>query len=1300
MAHFKAGAIKLGTNITCHVESCTFIKNSASVAGAIEIMDGSKMNIEHTLFKSNHADRIDGAFFGHRNVIVHVKNTLFRSNIVDGGGIMSLQTNSTLKFYNSNFTRNTIHAGFGALLLSNNIISDINNCIFSENRGLIGAAIYAESNVQLQIVECIFSRNSASLPGGVISITCGIEAVINSTNFISNTASQGGAIMAQDKTETFVHNSTFFYNTASLDGGAVFGLHTATLILSESYFDHNSATVHGGALTFYDGTRSDISHCEFTNNTAITGGAIASSQNTVTDIQWSLFKNHTGRNGAVIAIDKNASVRVENSTFIHNKADEAGSVILTNDNATGMFLDTYFGDNIANNVGGVIITSNNTVCELTMCHLKNNHAYQGGGINAQVNVDIQINKSNFEENHAESAGALFAHNKVNLVIIETSFLRNSANNENALTTESEFRRSTVNSGGALGISNDANAQILKSEFIGNYALFEGGAIRLDTNVTCSIFSSNFVNNTAEVGAGVSIFYQVRLNIMNSHFRTNNAQENGGVLNVVSGHVEAFKSSFTSNSANRGGAVEVTQSTFKFISSNFTNNLAYQIGGAMHIAGHVVGNVSLCNFANNNALQAGALYMWYNVTIRFEDSHFHQNLATDCVGCLNRFYIDAKSGGCLYIDHTVAASVYNSTFTENFAHKGSVAYIKEQSLIIFFNSVFQSNRALEDGMISLSRQVSATISNCNFLLNTNVILKLLDGAMANITNSNFQGNNDENLGGVILGLNKAVVEIRSSIFYDNRASEGAVLNIQRSKLTVIYSNFTGNVAEYVGGAIVLLHGTEASISHSVFVGNKALNGGAIFATRDCVLNLEHCNLTQNHAHYTGGALVFVKGRYEYESNFPGNDNYPRAKIGTTLTIINSTFTTNTAFLAGAVYLLHVSETTILNSTFTKNSAQKTAAIALTECATTYMENVNFLGNTETGNGIQKFWLYITSFEIMDKVSNVENFKTGGVLTGKRESLLVFKNCSFLQNQAIYAGVAFFTDNVHVIFDGSNFIENNGKYVGVFEGMNSVQVENLNSYFRGNAGHVADIGLLIKNSHMNVSNITLDGITSTTNALRLGSRRSSSLVVSDSVIKNNTLNSHNHCLFQISQSSALMLYNINLENNNLFCAALIFQESVMIINNSVAIGNTFRNSLVTVSDYSILKIYDSVVKQNIIANADKQENSLFIIQENSRLEGNHCEIADNCGRYGAIYCEGQGSMDISDSVFAGNKALLSGGVLFTKNCTTIIQSSNVTGNQARFNGGAIASVDSVLWVCMPYTFTLTFKFEAFIFVPQGI
>ena len=245
----------------------------------------------------------------------------------------------------------------------------------------------------------------------------------------------------------------------------------------------------------------------------------------------------------------------------------------------------------------------------------------------------------------------------------------------------------------------------------------------------------------------------------------------------------------------------------------------------------------------------------------------------------------------------------------------------------------------------------------------------------------------------------------------------------------------------------------------------------------MLNLEHCNLTQNQAHQAGGALVFVKVK-QSDSNFPGKDNYPRAQIGTTLTIINSIFTTNTAFLVGAVFLSQVSETTILNSKFSNNSAQQIAAIAVADCAVTYMENITFIGNTETGSRIPNFLLYLGYiFGIINKVPTVYKLdqKTGEVLTGKHESQLVFKNCSFLQNQAIYAG-----DKVHATFDGSNFTENNGQHVGVFEAVNSVHVEIINSYFRGNAGTVADIGLLIENSHMNVSNITLDGITSTANA----------------------------------------------------------------------------------------------------------------------------------------------------------------------------------------------------------------------------
>ena len=1341
VAHFQAGAIKLSTDITSHFSKCSFFRNSASVAGAVAIADGTSMNMENTLFEGNHGSELAGALFGHSNVVVRMKNTAFQSNVVESGSIMSLLRNSILEIYNSNFTKNTIHTGSGALLLADNIISSLNDCIFSENKGFIGSAIFAESNVELQIMECSFIENSAPLEGGAIFIENEITAVIDSSIFNGNTARQGGAvlmsnrcsyvimnctfnnntalikggallfyyyvrgklsdsrftnnnansewgvvviennsysnisfclfennsapaagvmlaveisilhiinctfinnraersvggaILVYNKTEAFIDNSTFINNTAE-EGGAVFGSYAVTLTLQDSLFKYNRATETGGALTFYDGTRCDFFDCDFANNTATTGGAVYTAENGTIFINSSVFTNNTATDGAVIFMELNSSLNVNTSRFIGNKASGSGGVIVIQENATGTFLDSYFNNNTADQEGGVMFTSSNTFCQLTTCHLKYNSANYGGAIFAQVKVELLINKSNFEENNAEFSGAISANFKVNLSISETLFIRNSAvevggsilcwNISDAVITDTEFRQNTANKGGAVGFFDKTNVQIRSSHFISNAGLSkvdvakddvvtfyddenvdahltlvystdggfsEGGAISLNGNVTCSIFSSNFVNNTAYRGAGVSASDSVRLHIIKSYFQGNQAKYCGGSISVwFRSYMEAVESSFTTNTAvDGGGAVELSDdSSFNFISSSFTNNTAYREGGALQFT-EAVGNVSLCSFTSNSP---GVVHMSFNVTLQVQHSCFHQNEAIKCVGCLDD---SATEGGCLLGFHLVYVSVINSSFTENIAQRGSVIHMTDQSAINISGSTFTSNKASEGGVISLSGQVNATISHCNFFTNTR-----LESGMTDITYSYFKGNNDVLLGGVVLSEDEVVVEIHNSIFCGNTAGKGGVLYIQKSKLTVLYSNFTGNAAEDVGGAIALFHDTQASILHSLFVGNKAMEGGAIFASRDCMLNLEHSNLTQNQARQTGGALVFVDGKYHHTPNEP------------TLTIVNSNFVMNTAKSSGAVYLSNRIKTTILNSTFSNNSAHQTAAMTIRGSTVSYIQNAIFVGNTEKGYGLPNILLYLPPpFGIMDEVSNVYGFdyKTGGVLKVIHESRLVCKNCSFLQNEAIRAGVGLLADNVQVVFDGSSFIENCGQYVGVFEAVDSVEVDILNSYFIGNAGTVADIGLLKEKSNINVSNITLDGTTNTANAFSLDSRRKNSVVVSDSKFKKTTLDSYYHCLFQCSKSSALMFYNVKLENKEFHCVSLISQESLLTINNSIITGNTFRNSFVTVSGNSTLKLHNSIIEANSIADTeheDKYKHSLFTIRKNSSVEGDHCEI----------------------------------------------------------------------------------------------
>ena len=812
VAHFRAGAVKLSSNSISHVKNCSFFNNSASIAGTVEIMDGNTMNMEHTLFQGNYGEQIAGVFYGQSMVMVQVKSTLFESNTEHYGNIFKLQRNSSLEIYNSDFIRNTIHTRSGVILLADNIISNITGSSFSENRGYAGAAIYAEYNVKLQIFECLFSSNSAST-SGTIFMRQGIEAMIHSTKFISNTASQGGGMMVQGATKTFLRHCTFINNTAKA-GGAIFGVFTTTFIISESSFYHNSATEYGGALSLYGGAKGDISACELTNNTAMWGGPIISARNAAINSQSSAFKSHTDCQWAASILGNNLSLQVENSTFTQNKADEAGGAIVIKYSTRGTFLDIYFGDNMAKEAGGAIFTSTNTIIQITMCHIRNSHAKEDDGVNAQENVDLQISGSNFKENHAETAGALFAHHSVNLCVTGTSFQQNIANTRGA-------------------------------EFTDIYGLYEGRAIYLARNVTSSISNTRFVSNTADIGAGISMFDHVHVSIKGSHFQTNYAKKEGGSISVsYRSHVEAMESSFTTNTAEKGGAIALSESTFTLISSDFASNTAHESGGTMYLIRNAIGNISWCNFTNNNALQAGVIYMSHNITIRIEYSHFQKNKATDCAGCLNQFYIDTRSGGCLYGYGMVDVSVCNSSFTENVADKGSVAYFKDRSSVNVFGSLFTSNKASEVGVISLSGQVNAAISQCN-----------------------FQGNKAGLSGSVILAVNKADVEIYYSYFNKNSACQGGVLNIQKSKLTLLHSNFTNNTATCIGGAIMLIYGTRASISHTTFVGNTAFHGGTIYASTNCILNMENNNLAQNQAHHIGGAVNFdgAKGDAPVYSN---------------------------------------------------------------------------------------------------------------------------------------------------------------------------------------------------------------------------------------------------------------------------------------------------------------------------------------------------------------------------------------------------------------------------------------------------
>ncbi|MEI3355370.1 MAG: ESPR-type extended signal peptide-containing protein [Duodenibacillus massiliensis] len=142
-------------------------------------------------------------------------------------------------------------------------------------------------------------------------------------------------------------------------------------------------------------------------------------------------------------------------------------------------------------------------------------------------------------------------------------------------------------GGVYQIGNQSTGTITGSTFSGNSAEKSGGALRV-SNSTVTIDKSVFDGNTAKVAGGaITVDNDSKLTVNNSVF-TNNVVGKGktghGGAVYVSGtsKVNVTSSEFTGNKAGHGGAFYIQGQTATFTDTVFTNNEAYEYGGALRV----------------------------------------------------------------------------------------------------------------------------------------------------------------------------------------------------------------------------------------------------------------------------------------------------------------------------------------------------------------------------------------------------------------------------------------------------------------------------------------------------------------------------------------------------------------------------------------------------------------------------------------------------------------------------------------------------------------------------------------------
>lgn len=172
---------------------------------------------------------------------------------------------------------------------------ELTNVRFIRNTAAVGGALRAVDNTNLTISNCYFEGNKAAVFGGGL-LAQDSTVVISRSKFITNSAidslnldndGSGGAVYGLGSFRNHFHifNTEFHNNTAGENGGAVYirSISSSQSVFhgSELIFSQNSVYGHGncfslascdssGGALYLDVASVNISHCNFTGNTANT----------------------------------------------------------------------------------------------------------------------------------------------------------------------------------------------------------------------------------------------------------------------------------------------------------------------------------------------------------------------------------------------------------------------------------------------------------------------------------------------------------------------------------------------------------------------------------------------------------------------------------------------------------------------------------------------------------------------------------------------------------------------------------------------------------------------------------------------------------------------------------------------------------------------------------------------------------------------------------------------------------------------------------------------------------------------
>lgn len=190
------------------------------------------------------------------------------------------------------------------------------------------------------------------------------------------------------------------------------------LFLNNILYSFNSSTDSWGGAVYANNTRLNVTHSNFTGNSAAEAGGAISATNTLVQITYSLFSNNsaTGKGGAIhiIGLHTTSSIIVYQGTFITNTAGTGGALYTAGNGIVIVINMSTFFSNAAYVSGGAgnagVLYAENSSLSIAGSSFDGNKAGLNGGViywyAATPRVNVSISHSDFSNNLALKDGGV------------------------------------------------------------------------------------------------------------------------------------------------------------------------------------------------------------------------------------------------------------------------------------------------------------------------------------------------------------------------------------------------------------------------------------------------------------------------------------------------------------------------------------------------------------------------------------------------------------------------------------------------------------------------------------------------------------------------------------------------------------------------------------------------------------------------------------------------------------------------------------------------------------------------------